>query len=423
MKTNPGPGDPFQSIYRGSRGYRGYLRRCVGLYPRHLRLKFLWFLLGAMAFARDHIPLVVPFQKFSQTLIASADLTDKSYIVVPVTLSVAPDEMLIGMKRGDAHARDREAVFEINAYQPSTGRMRGRRASIGEPGLTYYNGEFVRHANGAIDCFVDVQQGGAVERLGLRAARSTDGGKTFSAPHRVGPIDGVEYGYVFESVVRAGRTFMLAMRFANLAGGRSLHPRWPHAGSVDVLASDDHGATWRFVRDLTTEFGGIPINESSLLPWGDGWLLACRGYDNRQWLVRTDAAFRSLVRRDLTADFDCVNSLVGRPRLYERDGRHYMLGRNWTQPLAVGARSPMQLCWFRFSPETLALETCVILDNAERNNVVDGYYATAHWREREGVTLLNILTYKRADFVSEQRLKSFHNPDLIRLEFVWDEIK
>ncbi|MBI4626153.1 MAG: exo-alpha-sialidase [Verrucomicrobia bacterium] len=146
-----------------------------------------------------------------------------------------------------------------------------------------------------------------------------------------------------------------------------------HKFSQTLIASDDHGATWRFVRDLTTEFGGIPINESALIPWRDGW--------------------------------------------------HYLVGRNWTQPLAANARAPMQLCWFRFSPETLALETCVALDNAERNNVVDGYYATAHWRERDGVGLLNIVTYKRADFVTAQRTRSFHDPDLVRLEFVWDEVK
>jgi hypothetical protein len=378
---------------------------------------------AAAAPAREHIAPFVPFQKFSQTLIASANLPEKSYLVVPVTMQTGPDELLIGMKRGDAHARDREAVFEINAYQPSTGRMLGRRASLGEPRTIFYNGEFVRHANGAIDCFVDVQESGTGVRLGLRVSRSTDDGRTFGSPRRVGPLQGVEYGYVFDSVVRDGRTFMLAMRFASLAGGRSLHPRWPHAGSVDVLASDDHGATWRFVRDLTAEFGGIPINESALLPWRDGWLLACRGYDNRQWLVQAGADFRRRRLRDLTAGFDCVNSLVGRPRLYERAGRHYLVGRNWTRAPAAGTRSPMQLCWFRFEPENLQLETCAILDNAERSNVVDGYYATAHWRQRDGVELLNLITYKRADFVAEHRLKSIHNPDLIRLEFVWDELK
>lgn len=384
---------------------------------------FLFLLLAAGTPAREHIPLTVPAHRFSQTLIASANLDDKSYLVVPVSLQVAPDELLVGFKRGYAHARDREAVFEIHSYQPSSGRMQGLRASIGEPRRTYYNGEFVRHGNGTISCFIDVQEGGAVVRLGLRESRSTDGGRTFSHPRQVGPIDGVEYGYVFGSEVRDGRTYMLAMRFANLTGGRSLHERWPHAGSVDVLASDDHGSTWRFVRDLTAELGGAAINESALLPSRDGWLIACRGYDQRQWLMHTDANFRLLMRRDIAADFDCVNSLIGRPRLYERAGRHYLLGRNWTRPTGGGARSSMQLCWFRFSPETLALESCVVLDNAPQHHVVDGYYATAHWRQHGGVELFNVITYRRADFVPEQRIKGVHNPDLIRLEFLWDEIK
>jgi hypothetical protein len=216
---------------------------------------------------------------------------------------------------------------------------------------------------------------------------------------------------------------MPAMRFANLAGGRAIDRRWAHAGSVDVLASDDQGATWRLIRDLSAEFGGIPINESALIPWGDGWLVACRGYDDRQWLVRTDANFRELHRRNLTADFDCIQRYVGRPRLYERDGRAYLIGRNWTQPATAGRWPPMQLCWFRFSPETLAIERCVVLDNAARHNVVDGYYATAHWEERDQVEFLNILTHKRADYTPDHRSRGFHDPDLMRLEFVWDEVK
>jgi len=390
---------------------------------RLLRTALITTLLSVGVQAREHIPLRVPVHQFSQTLIASANLDDKSYLVVPVTLQTGPDEILIGFKRGYAHARDREAVFEIHAYQPSTGRLQGQRASIGEPGLIYYNGEFVRHASGLIQCFIDVQQGGEVERLGLREVRSIDGGRTFSPPRRVGLIDGVEYGYVFGSVVRDRHTYMLAMRFANLAGGRSLHPVRPHAGSVDVLASDDNGGTWRLVRDLTAEFGGIAINESALLPWRDGWLVACRGYDNRQWLVRTDANFRQVARRNLTADFDCINSMVGRPRLYERDGGVYLIGRNWTQPTGPGVRSSMQLCWFRLTPETLAVETCVVLDNASQQNVVDGYYATAHWRNRAGHELLNVITYRRSDFVTSQATEAIHQPDLIRLEFRWDELK
>lgn len=405
----------------------------------------LLLLFSAGVLAREHVAPSVPLHKFSQTLLASADLDQKSYLMVPISMRVGPDEVLVGLKRGDAHARDREAFFEIYSYQPSTGRLQPPHAAIGEPLYNYYNGQFVRHGNGIIDCFVDVQQGGDVDRvirLGLRVASSKDGGKTFSPPRRVGPIDGVEYGYVFDSVVRGGRTFMLAMRFTNLAGGRVVDERWPHAGSVDVLVSDDNGGSWRFVRDLSAEFGGIPINESTLIPYGEGWLVACRGYDDRQWLARTDAEFRQVARRNLTADFDCIDSYLGRPRLYQRDGHYYLVGRNWTPPAAglpapraaapgtprssvarAPSREPMQLGWFRIAPETLAVETCVILDNAARHHVVDGYYATAHWVERDRTVFLNILTHKRADYTPDHRARGFHNPDLIRLEFVWDEIK
>jgi hypothetical protein len=382
-------------------------------------------LITAGVSAREHVPLTVPFHASIQTLLASSNLDEKRYLMVPVSKQVGPDELLVGLKRGDAHARDREAFFEVYSYLPMSGRLRPPHASIGEPLHNYYNGELVRHANGNITCFVDVQQGGNVDRvirLGLRAADSRDGGRTFSSPHRVGLIAGVEYGYVFDSVVRDGRTYVLAMRFANLAGGQPIHDRWPHAGSVDVLASDDNGASWRLIRSITSALEGAPINESALLPWGDGWLLACRGYDEQQWLLRTDAEFRPVLKRNLTADFDCINRYVGRPRLYARDGRVYLLGRNWTRPLSA-ERSPMQLCWFRVNPTTLAVETCVVLDNAERQNVVDGYYATAHWIERNGAEFLGIISHKFADASSRRDVGATPGPDLMRFEFLWEEVK
>ncbi|MGH8020779.1 MAG: hypothetical protein ACREIA_21330 [Opitutaceae bacterium] len=418
-----------------------------------IKPKFVWFFMGLplAGLAREEIPITVPFHKFSQTLLASANFDEKSYLAFPVTLEVGPDEMLIAFKRGDAHARDPGAIYEIHAYQPSAGRLLERRAAVGEPAhpTEYYeSAEFVRYPNGEISCFFDVQEklgvspsdpqqtgshadakaaaystGSTTVRLGLRVIRSRNGGKTFSPPRRVGRMDETEYGYVFDSVSRQGRTYMLAMRFANLPGGTGLHEAWPHAGSVDVLVSEDNGHSWRMLRNLTHEFGGIPINESALLPYQDGWLITCRGYDDRHWLVRTNAEFRLLARRNLTADFTCINKFVSRPRLYERDGAYYLVGRNWTQPGETYYDTPWRLCWFRFDPDSLAIKSCVVLDNAEGHHVIDGYYATAHWLERDGITFFNILTHKRADFAPTHRYPGYHDSDLIRMEFLWDEVK
>jgi hypothetical protein len=83
----------------------------------------------------------------------------------------------------------------------------------------------------------------------------------------------------------------------------------------------------------------------------------------------------------------------------------------------------MQLCWFRVNPGTLAVETCVVLDNAERQNVVDGYYATAHWIERNGAEFLGIIAHKFADASPRRGAGVTPGPDLMRFEFLWEEVK
>src|SRR5687768_668281 len=156
-------------------------------------------------------------------------------------------------------------------------------------------------------------------RLGLLQFRSSDDGRTWHDRGKLGPIEGVEYGYIFEAITEGKTTWLLAMTFSNLPGGKSIDPLRPHAGSVDIIRSDDNGRTWRRVRNLTAEFGGISINESSFLRHGDGFIMACRGYDNRQWLVSTDGEFKLRRKVDLTATYSFIESYVGRPRVFARD--------------------------------------------------------------------------------------------------------
>jgi hypothetical protein len=74
----------------------------------------------------------------------------------------------------------------------------------------------------------------------------------------------------------------------------------------------------------------------------------------------------------------------------------------------------MKLSLFRFDPLTFAISKHVILDNAEEENVIDGYYAVPYWQERRGHSYFNTIIYKRP--ISR-------NPDIVRLEFDWEEVR
>jgi hypothetical protein len=163
------------------------------------------------------------------------------------------------------------------------------------------------------------------------------------------------------------------------------------------------------VRNLSHEFGDVPINESAFIRQGDGFLVTTRGYDNHERLHLTDATFRVQRQTDLTAMHPFITSHVGRPRLFVRDGQIYLLGRNVSKK-----GMPMQLALFRIDPETLGATSHVILDNAEMQNVTDGYYAMPWFRGTGEATMLHIVTYKGRDK---------QPPDIVHFAFRWDEVK
>jgi hypothetical protein len=53
------------------------------------------------------------------------------------------------------------------------------------------------------------------------------------------------------------------------------------------------------------------------------------------------------------------------------------------------------------------------LDNAEKKPVADGYYAQPYWTEQKGHKGFHVITYKSGQKV----------PDIIRLEFDWEEVR
>jgi hypothetical protein len=218
--------------------------------------------------------------------------------------------------------------------------------------------------------------------------------------------------------------WMIVMSFSHLAGGYSVIEKYPHAGPVCIIRSDDSGGTWSLVRNLTREFGDIPINESFFVRQAEGFLVVTRGYDQQVRLHRTDGVFKVQQQISLTDEYDFIERYVGRPRLFIRDGHAYLIGRNWTGRSATtddarGDRQPrfpkaMKMGLFRVNPETLAVESYAILNNAESANVTDAYYPAPYWVERDGETYLRVVDYKGIDR---------RPPQIVEFEFRWSEVR
>jgi hypothetical protein len=351
---------------------------------------------------------LVPKTKATHHLAPAQAQAGEVYLAFPALLSL-DDEVLISIKHGRAHARDPGAVLDLLRLDRTSGNVLSTQTLAAHPNMTMQMGEWVRFPNGDIANYCDVYNKEATLRSGMGVVRSTDGGSSFSPIERVGIVDGVEYGYPFDFIVRGPTTWMLAMNFEHLAGGRRVHPAKSRPGPINVIRSDDNGRTWRFVRSITAELGEAPINESAFMPHGDGFLVTTRGYDDTQWLCRTDADFRILEKTDLNADNDFIGLHIGRPRLFEKDGHCYLLGRNWLE------KGMMQLALFKLDPETLSITRHVILDNVQKSRLDDGYYAQAYWTGHESRETFHVITYKRA--------MGQPGPDILRLEFDWEELR
>jgi hypothetical protein len=314
-------------------------------------------------------------------------------------LRTGENEILLSYKRGYSHARDPGAVLEFIRYNLESGRTTQGPTRFGMPDRVMQMGEWIRFPNGTLGTFIDAhlinEQNEAI-RIGLRYALSKDNGKTFGPLKRVGVVDGVEYGYLFDSVTIGKRLYALIMTFEYLAGGRR---------TVDALYTDDNGETWHFINNLSAEFGDVRINESSFIPYKDGFLVATRGYDNLQRLHRVDNHFKLIMETNLTEITPTIASNVGRPRLFTIADKYFLIGRNRrsTEP---GTR--MELGLMRIDPETLTVEKQFVLDNIEQGKITDGYYPFPILVESGDQTLLNVFDY---------RALMGNSPDIIRLQF------
>jgi hypothetical protein len=74
----------------------------------------------------------------------------------------------------------------------------------------------------------------------------------------------------------------------------------------------------------------------------------------------------------------------------------------------------MQLCLFRFDPESLQLTSCVVLDNAEEERVTDGYYAVTAFSGAGDQEVLHVITYKALNG---------QPPEIVRFDYRWADVK
>jgi hypothetical protein len=360
--------------------------------------------LTAMA-AAEEVPKFVAQQQAVQILAASAETPDRPYLAFPAVLDLGA-EVLVSFKHGRLHAGDAGATLNWLRFDKASNRKLPQGTLAAVKGEIMQMGEWVRFPNGDIANYVDAHKP-KVLRTGLAVVRSADRGLTFGPVQRVGLVEGVEYGYAFDAISRNGSTWMLVMTFANLPGGKLVYKYSSQPGSVDVIRSDDSGRTWHFVRSLTQELSGAPINESAFVPHGDGFIIASRGYDGRQWLLRADADFKLVAKTNLPAAHPFLQSM-DRPRLFQRDGSFYLLGRNRV------AQRATELALFKFSPDTLAITHHLVLDTANDQSPGDSFYAQPFWQERDGRTRFHIITYKRG---------AGPGLDIVRLEFKWEEVR
>ena len=388
-----------------------------------LCLTLTWALASpAVTIAAELTPLSFSYHT-ARVLVPGDPATVQHYLAFPALLDLG-HEVLVSYKRGKAHGGDAGASIDFVRVDKATRRTSSPRTIAAIDGKIMQMGEWVRYPNGDIANYIDAQQPGKPARIGMRGTRSTDGGATFGPVETLGVVDGVEYGYPFGFAVEGATTWAMMMTFSNLKGGYSVYPARVEAGQVCMLRSEDNGRTWKFVRNLSREFGDIPINESSFVRYDEGFLVATRGYDNRVRLHVTDAEFRVKKQATLTGNHGFIRSYVGRPRLFARDGRYYLMGRNWTDSTTAAAVAKndggpnmppaMKLCLFRLDPETVGVAAYAVLDNAEGDNVTDAYYPMPYFVAKEGKTYLRVIDYKGVDR---------RPPQIVEFEYLWNEVR
>jgi len=355
-----------------------------------------------------------PSTTTSQLLVSHELMGEKKYIGFPTSIQLDQERMLIAFKRGTSHGGDQEADADAIIFNPRTNQVMEHFNLGNLPRKIFQLTVPMKTHDGRIKLYTDLQnrgQDGKNYRDGIRFSEFNPKTNKTSNWEKLPIIDGIEYGYPFDFIVEGKTVYMLAMSFGYRPG-----ETW----SVAVLRSDDGTATWKFVKDITQALGGGPINESSFVRKGDDFYIVCRGYSGQTTrIAHFDQNFNLINVADLTGQAAPLNNYIGWPRIFLKGDHLYVLGRIWPklpQQTVTNAVKDCRLGLVRINAKSLEIEKITLLDNAQGHlPIVDGYYAAFYWQDIEGRSWFNAITYRS--------FGSAKAPDIIRLSFLWDEVK
>lgn len=362
----------------------------------------------------DHNRLYRPRWKQEWHMLRTEDTDYQTYYAFPALIRTG-DEVRIAVKSAQKHwGDDHASLTQITLNAPNQ-QITDERVIYQEEGFTPQMGEIVRMPNGDVCVYIDMQKILTSNRTGLWELRSLDGGKTYPISRPVGVIDGIEYGYAMDVVVKGNQVWMLVMTFPYQVGGRKRE--------VHLITSTDNGESWQFCANLKELFG-FPFNECAILECEEGFLIFTRGETDRedrknshddfasgQHLVVLDENYQVLRMRDYRATTDFF-TLTGRPRLYWLDGELCLFTRQWNE----NKEQRMMSCdMFRLDPHTLDILSRVRLDEP-RFPGQDGHYPVVYTQDG----LLHVITYITC--ARDERETFTPKCDLVQLSFRLEEV-
>lgn len=381
---------------------------------KNLLYSFLFLLWVRPAYCQLPEKFQVPTFKNEQIIVSHLDQSEKPYLAFPALLRLNNQEVLITYKRGMSHGGDQEADAEALLFNTENNQVKKRKIIGNLKNQIFQLTLATRFPNGNILYFTDMQNRGWDGRNYRSAMRFSDGNKDGFQVNNWTELplaNGREFSYPFDFIYEGSKIYMLAMSFGYRAG---------NSWSVSVLESNNEGHSWNLKADLTKTLGNGAFNESSFLKDGKDFIVVLRGYGSQATtLARFDSNFTLLKKVELTGEDKYLPNYIGWPRIFQKENNLYVIGRVWHKLAIPSKKYEMQnssLGLLRINKKSFEIENISLLDNPQAESVLkDGYYAGFYWQEKRNESHFNVITYRA--FLGAEA------PDIIRLEYKWNEVK